>query len=248
LNPHILDEITTPEELSGFLNVAIKALKRLLKNGKFSISPATEEIREDYIRKSDPVKAFCMDMLVQDAESWVSKQDLYSAFTEYCRKMKLPPVTQKTFFQNLHQHVTVIDYQPKVNGKRVRAFKGIKLATKIGKDDSQTTLEKDMHAHDVQDAQDSGISKKDTAFSKKEYSENLHMVHTLCIDPSFIQAIEPLNRLLYGWCDNCCVLDKNRKVTLSHKAVMKDNSVLLLCAACVRLIQDELDRRRGNAA
>ena len=110
-----------------------------------------------------------------------------------------------------------------------------------------------MRAQDVQDAQDSGISKKDTAFSKKEYSENLHMVHILCtkgknspvlhVDPFFVKALKPLDRLLYGWCDNCCILNKTRKVALSHKAVLRDGNVLLLCPDCAQLVKNKLGRR-----
>jgi len=174
-NPNLLDELTDPNELSGFLNLALEGLKRLLKEGRFTLAPSVEEIREDYIRKSDPIKAFCMDMIVQDAESWVSKQKLYSAFTEYCRKMKLPPVTQKTFFQNIYQHITVIESRQKINGKRERVFKGIKLATDF-KDEHQKTLDR---VQDVQDVQGSTPVGTYSNSVEKKGIENMDMLDIL---------------------------------------------------------------------
>ena len=127
-DPNLLDKLTTPEELSGLLNLALKALKRILEKGRFSYDQTIDEIREDYIRKSDPIAAFVMDCLEIDPESWIIKQELYNAFATYCREQNLPTVSRDTFYKNLPQHITVYDYRPKINGKRATAFRGVKLA------------------------------------------------------------------------------------------------------------------------
>ena len=126
-DPHLIEKLTKPEELSGLLNLALQGLRRLLEQGRFSHSKTTDEIREDYIRKSDPLAAFVMDCLEVDPEAWVEKQTLYNAFTAYCRKQKLPAVSRDTFYKNLPKHVQVAEYRPKVEGTRIRAFRGIKL-------------------------------------------------------------------------------------------------------------------------
>jgi putative DNA primase/helicase len=69
-NKNLLSELTTEQELSGLLNWAIEGLKRLQSNGwNFSNSRSTEEIREEYIRKSSPVDAFFFDCMILDPES-----------------------------------------------------------------------------------------------------------------------------------------------------------------------------------
>ncbi len=125
-DPYILKELTTPEELSGLLNLVLPALKRLLEKGQFSCSKTTEEIREDYIRKSSPIAAFVMDCLEVDSDAFIVKKDLYNTFSEYCRQRKLPAVTQDTFFKNLPKHVNVIDYRPKIGNERPPVLKGIR--------------------------------------------------------------------------------------------------------------------------
>ena len=130
-DPYILQKLTTPEELSGLLNLVLPALKRLLEKGQFSHSKTTEEIREDYIRKSSPIAAFVMDCLEVDSDAFIIKQDLYNAFAAYCRERKIPCVTKDTFFKNLPQHIPVIDHRPKINVARVVTFKGIRYSQNV---------------------------------------------------------------------------------------------------------------------
>lgn len=96
-DPNILKKLTIPSELSGFFNWAIEGLKRLLQNGKFSNAKSVEETREQYIRASDPVKAFAMDRIEFKAGSVITKDQVYKAFIEYCEKMKLPTCPKKYF-------------------------------------------------------------------------------------------------------------------------------------------------------
>lgn len=130
-DPNILESLTTEEELSGLLNRALEGLKRLLRNGQFSHSKTTEEIREDYIRKSSPIAAFVMDCLENDSDSFIVKKELYSTFAEYCRVRAIPSVTQDTFFKNLPRHVPVADYRPRVGGERFHTFKGIRYSSGV---------------------------------------------------------------------------------------------------------------------
>ncbi|KUJ94011.1 MAG: Phage/plasmid primase, P4 family [Archaeoglobus fulgidus] len=124
---NLIQKLTTEEELSGLLNLALIGLWRLMENGDFSKGISIEEARELYLRMSDPVAAFVMDCIEIDSDSYVPKKDLYTTFLEYCRKNKLPTVSENTFHKRLIRHVNVEDYRPKVGGKRVTAWKGIRL-------------------------------------------------------------------------------------------------------------------------
>jgi putative DNA primase/helicase len=125
----IVEKITTPEELSGILNWALEGLKRLLENGKFSDGLTTDQIREEYVRKSDPVGAFVMDCLKIDPEGEVLKDDLYSAYVEYCRQTKLPPVSKMIFSRDhLPKHVKDLrEVRRGPKGARKRAWRGVRF-------------------------------------------------------------------------------------------------------------------------
>jgi putative DNA primase/helicase len=100
-DPQLLKKLTTEAELSGFLNWCLEGLKRLNENKKFSTSKSIEETREQYLRSSDPVKAFAMDKLEYKAGSAIPKFEVYKMFIEYCQEMKLPTVSQTTFASKL---------------------------------------------------------------------------------------------------------------------------------------------------
>ena len=155
---NILKKLTTEEELSGLLNKALKALKRLLKKGRFSYSKTIEEIREDYIRKSSPISAFIMDCLELDSDAFIVKKELYSLFAEYCRIRNIPSVTQDTFFKNLPRYIAVTDFRPKIEGKRPPVFKGIRLNI------SMSTLFKEIFEKEAKNEILSSVSNLSRAF------------------------------------------------------------------------------------
>lgn len=129
---NLIKKLTTPEELSGFLNWAIIGLKRLLDQGDFSDTRGIDMVREDYIRRSDSVAAFIMDKIIISGERYVFKKKLFEAYADYCREMNYPMDCESTFHKNLIEHIRVSDYQPSIkdqDGKTIRphAWKGIDL-------------------------------------------------------------------------------------------------------------------------
>jgi putative DNA primase/helicase len=129
----LLEKLTTEEELSGLLNWGLEGLRRLMDNGfVFSNSKSVEEIKDEYIRMSNPVEAFFMDMVEEDPEKRIAKADLYQAYVSYCKARKLAPVTMPTFFLNVKKNgrnYSETRLTSEENGRKVRysAFLGIAL-------------------------------------------------------------------------------------------------------------------------
>jgi len=107
--PNYIDRLTTEQEMSGFLNLALKSLKQLLERSYFLDAgdrpKRVEEAREEYKRRSEPVYAFRHDALLPDPEGKVDKEALYQAFLDYCRGRKLLPLTKNAFYRQLQHHV-----------------------------------------------------------------------------------------------------------------------------------------------
>lgn len=127
----LLTKLTIPEELSGLLNFAIEGLKRLVEGGDFSITKSIEEVREEYIRRSDSVASFLMDMIQAHPEKYVPKKELYTAYCDYCRDLNAPIKPENTFHKELQQKIRVEDYRPnlEVDGRkqRILCWKGIQF-------------------------------------------------------------------------------------------------------------------------
>ena len=91
----IIDKISTTEEMSGLLNMALDGLDRILKQKDFSYTRGTQEVKEFWVRKSDSFTAFCMDNLVEDEEGLIPKKDIRKHFMRYCKKYKLKGASDK---------------------------------------------------------------------------------------------------------------------------------------------------------
>ncbi len=128
-DPNLVAKLTTPEELSGILNWALEGLRRLhAQNWHLSNCKSVEEVRQDYIRKSDPVKAFLLDCVLPEPEGTVGKQELYQAFIKYCKGKKLPSPTSDTFYKRLPMAgIPITSVKLNVQGNRIPAFKGLFL-------------------------------------------------------------------------------------------------------------------------
>jgi P4 family phage/plasmid primase-like protien len=127
-DPDLLAKLTTQNELSGFLNWALEGLKRLRENRwHFTGTRSTADVKADYIRRSDTVKAFLNGCTTRDAAEWVTRDVLYTAYCEYCRKRGLVAKERQAFFEKLPQVGQFGKSQRTVNGKRFWAVDGLKL-------------------------------------------------------------------------------------------------------------------------
>lgn len=95
-NKSLINELTTEEELSGLLNLALEGLKRLLNKGEFSYELTAEEVEKLYTIKSDSIAAFaneCIVMSVNDLEKTI----LYEAYVKWCKKTGEKPAANNAF-------------------------------------------------------------------------------------------------------------------------------------------------------
>lgn len=84
-NRNLIDDITTPEELSGLLNHAVKGLKRLTLNGRFSENAATTLALDNYQLENDSVRDFLNDYCEEAGANKIAKSALYKKYEEFCK-------------------------------------------------------------------------------------------------------------------------------------------------------------------
>jgi phage/plasmid-associated DNA primase len=76
---NLIHKLTTDNELSGLLNLALVGLKQLEKDGSLSLRDiSVEDVKRDYERKSNIVKAFLQDMCrIDQAQTTLLHQERY---------------------------------------------------------------------------------------------------------------------------------------------------------------------------
>ena len=127
----IVEKITTKEELSGLLNKALEGLQKLLKQGDFSYSKTTEQVKEMWIRKSDSFAGFLMDCVKEDFDSVLTKEELRRAYNQYCKEFKLKICNDKHIKNELEITYGAYEDRKLIENKQIRLWKGITFKPKI---------------------------------------------------------------------------------------------------------------------
>jgi len=128
----ILDKLINKSELSGLLNIALQGLKRLLSRHRYSYESSPNEIAERYRKSADVTFAFVEDICERDPDGWISKDDLYETFTNYCRNHNLSPLGKEAFGRALKNasNVHVKSRQRRIEGTVTWGWEGIQLIEK----------------------------------------------------------------------------------------------------------------------
>lgn len=128
-NKNLINDLTTPEELSGLLNESLKALKGVLDRGYFSSSKTTEELREEYTRLSDPIGAFILDCVIQgdlnDETIRTKKEEIFHAYINYCKDRRLSRKNEVWFWKDFRNRVICSFYKHGKTG--IQYVNGISL-------------------------------------------------------------------------------------------------------------------------
>ena len=93
---NLIEKLTTPEELSGFLNRALPALEVLLENGKFSYTKTVQDVQRMYLINSNSVAAFADECIESGAEN-TPKRVVYDEYKNWCENNEIMPKTNNVF-------------------------------------------------------------------------------------------------------------------------------------------------------
>lgn len=96
-NEDLLEKITSPEELSGLLNLVLPHLDALLDRGYFHNSFTTATAKDKYKKASEPISAFIELHLEEAADVYVAKQTIYNEFCKFCKLNDIEPMHNVPF-------------------------------------------------------------------------------------------------------------------------------------------------------
>jgi len=127
-DPTLPDSIMTEEEMSGLLNWALEGLKRLREQGGFSKTETIEDVKSEWILRTDPLRAFVDRFVEVKKGAMIKKKDFESALGEFCEEHDLEPPTSSVIGRTLPTLIPQVKRErPKIEGKQVRVWRNIKF-------------------------------------------------------------------------------------------------------------------------
>jgi putative DNA primase/helicase len=135
------------DELPAILRWAIQGWRRLHERGRFQEPQASVDLRAQFEGNSSPVREFVAACCEVGESFLVPKDDLYQAYREYCDSVGRRYIEEAgNFGKRLFAAVPSLEEgkRPRINGKRPRCYKGIRLKETETSEDAGT--EEDSHA------------------------------------------------------------------------------------------------------
>ena len=127
INPNLANELTSKDELSGILNFLFKYVQKIKKNGKLSFDETSDDLRQIWAQKADPIGIFLDSCVEQDFESRTSKASIFQAFCKWCKEKKITPKKEKAFNYKVSQKFDIQPTSQRIEGKVTRLWEGIKI-------------------------------------------------------------------------------------------------------------------------
>jgi P4 family phage/plasmid primase-like protien len=151
-DPNLLEKLTTDEELSGLLYLAIKAAQRLLLRGRFTKSPSIEATQEEYERKANPVKAWSDVRCIISEEYETDKERMEEDYEDFCYRNKLPVLNRVHLARELKKIYSskIEDMKRGSRGNQKHYWKGIGLRKDLRESGQLDLMGIDDHDHDVE--------------------------------------------------------------------------------------------------
>lgn len=105
-NPGLLKEMSTPEELSGLLNLALERLKDLVRNNQFTGALSVADTTEMFEELSNPeatIEAFYEECLAPQPSGYISTEGLNNVFQAWITKNQYQPIYIGVFINTLRE-------------------------------------------------------------------------------------------------------------------------------------------------
>jgi putative DNA primase/helicase len=120
-------------ELSGILNFALLGLADLAEDGEFKPTQTSEALALEWKQRADPVYWFVSVQVDKVAGAWISKEDLYEAYVQFCETHGASPRKPEVFGKLLPNHAPWARTERRTIGGRgsVRGWLGLLLGPDV---------------------------------------------------------------------------------------------------------------------
>lgn len=128
-NPHLLQQLTTPEMRSGILNWALAGLDRLRRNERFTYFPGPQETQKIWTQFGGTIEQFADQELwiTGDYNDYEDTESVYEAYKAFARGQNKEIESKNQFTRTLQSLGFVRRGQNTINGKVTETYQGVRF-------------------------------------------------------------------------------------------------------------------------
>ena len=126
---NLVEKLTTDDELSGLLNLALIALKELIKDNQFIHTDDIETTKNKYNENASSIEAFLTLRCLIDKTNRYCRSvstDLYYSYVVYCKENNITPVSDNVFGTHLKAK-GIVKERPSIDGEREYTYMGVSI-------------------------------------------------------------------------------------------------------------------------
>lgn len=124
---NLIDKLTSAEELSGLLNLALIGLKQLIKDNHFAYVEDIETISRLFEENEKVVVGFTSECCLRDSSSSEFSDKVYQSYLQYCKEKGNNPLSYNSFGVCFLKQAGIKKGRIMVKGIRHYIYKGILL-------------------------------------------------------------------------------------------------------------------------
>lgn len=127
-NPDETLDVRLGAELQGIVNFALRGLRDLYTEGKFTTPDSSRAVIESCRRQTSPIRGFCEDCLQVVAGATTPNNEIYEAYRAWCRNAGRHPQNREAVIPQIADtlHCTLV--RPRgAEGERLRSLLGARL-------------------------------------------------------------------------------------------------------------------------
>ncbi|AZK44791.1 phage/plasmid primase, P4 family [Paenibacillus lentus] len=119
--PFIGDKLKSQEAIEYFIQLGIKALKRVLIDRKFTESEQVQKELEEFEENNNPILGFFKEIGKEEIENEPTNE-VYKRYTVYCAENGLQPISQIGFSKQVVANFGFMVVDKKIDGRKRRIF------------------------------------------------------------------------------------------------------------------------------
>jgi putative DNA primase/helicase len=122
-----VERLITPRNLSAFLNIVIKEMDNIERNG-VTRSATVEKAMERWKSRSNSAYAFIRDVLVKDPKGELPKEPLYHTdYLKYCEDNDYTALSPKRFTEEMYKFGAEVIQVTTKDRQRPRVYRGVRF-------------------------------------------------------------------------------------------------------------------------